>query len=256
MTKLVRSALLASLIPALALALIPAVAAAQAPTADQVVEKHLAAVGGREALSKITSRKATGTIAISTPMGDLGGPIEMTAKIPNKMRAIMRVDLTAVGAPGEMVIDQMFDGTIGWMSNSMQGDTQMSGAQLEGAKNAYFPSPLLNYKANGATIALEPSQKVNDRDAFVLLFTPKSGPASRMFFDAETYMVVRTVSRTQNAQTGEEVEQVSEPADYKSVDGVKVAFTIYQSAGGQNVVMKFSKIENNVAVDDALFIKK
>ena len=256
MTKLLRSALLTSIVPALVLSMYPSALSAQTLTAEQVVDKHLTAVGGREALSKITSRKATGTIVISTPVGELSGPVEMTAKSPNKMRATMRIDLSAVGTPGEMVIDQMFDGTIGWMLNSMQGDTPMAVAQLEGAKNAYFPTPLLNYKETGTTIALEPNQQVNDRDAFVLLFTPKSGPASRMFFDTETFMLVRTVSRTQNAQTGEEVEQVSEPTDYKAVDGVKIAFTIYQSAGGQNRVMKFSKIENNIAVDNAVFIKK
>ena len=239
----------------LALLLVPSSARAQSLTAEQVVEKHLAAVGGREALMKITSRKATGVMTISTPGGDLSGPVEMTAKAPNKMRALVRLDLTPLGGPGEMVVDQMFDGTTGWMSNSMQGDTPMAGDQLDGAKNAFFPSPVLNYKEHGFTIAIEPNQKVNDRDAYVLLMTPKSGPAARMFFDAQTFLLVRTVSKVNNPQLGE-VEQVSEPTDYKAVDGIQVAFTIYQSAGGQNVTMKFTKIENNVAVDDAVFIKK
>lgn len=241
-----------------ALVLLPALsgaANAQTLTADQVVEKHLAAIGGREALSKITSRRAIGTISVSTPVGELGGSLEMTAKAPNKMRASFKIDISAVGGAGMMEVDQMFDGTNGWMMNSMQGDTPMSGDQLEGAKNAYFPSPLLNYKTTGATVALEPSQKVNDRDAIVLLMTPKTGPASRMFFDAQTFLLVRTVTRIKSPELGE-VDQFSEPADYKAVDGMQVPFTIYQSAGGQSVTMKFTKIENNVAVDDAVFIKK
>jgi len=241
-----------NLLPAL---IFPPAALAQTPTADQVVEKHLAALGGREALSKLTSRKATGTMTISTPMGDLSGPLEMSAKSPNKMRAIIRVDLTALGGPGEMVIDQLFDGTTGWMLNSLQGDTQMTGDQLEGAKNAYFPSPLLNYKEAGANVALEPSQKVNERDAIVLLYTPKSGQPSRMFFDAETFLLVRTVTKVTTPQTGE-VEQISEPSDYRSVDGLKVAFTITQSAADQNVTMRFTKTENNVPIDDSMFVKK
>lgn len=255
MTRRLRSALLTALLPTLCLALFPGAALAQTLTADQVVDKHIVALGGREALSKITSRKATGTMTISTPGGDLTGPVEMTAKMPNKMRASIRMDLAALGATGEMLIDQGFDGTSGWMSNSMQGDTPMTGDQLEGARNAYFPTPLLNYKDHGVTVALEPNQKVNDRDAYVLLVTSKSGPATRMFFDAESFLIVRTVSKQVSPQAGE-VEQVSEATDYRTVDGVKIAFTIYQSTAGQNVTMKFSKIENNVAVDDAVFIKK
>src|SRR5689334_17412963 len=75
----------------------------QALTADQIIEKHLTALGGREALGKITSRRATGTVSVDTPMGALGGPLEMTAKAPNKIRAEMRIDTTAAGGPGEMV---------------------------------------------------------------------------------------------------------------------------------------------------------
>jgi len=241
-----------------ALALLPALsgtAHAQALTADQVVEKHLTSVGGRAAISKITSRRATGTMTISTPAGDIGGPIEMTAKAPTKMRAIIRVDLTPVGGPGEMVIDQSFDGTNGVMGNSLQGDSPMVGDQLEGAKNGYFPSPLMNYKEHGVTIVLEKNQQVLGRDAYVLLMTPKSGPASRMFFDAQSFMLVRTVSTVNNAQLGV-VEQITEPGDYRTVDGVQVAFTLRQSAAGQNVTMAFTKVEHNVTIDDAYFIKK
>ena len=33
-------------------------------TADEIIEKHLAAIGGRDALAKLTSQKATGTMTI------------------------------------------------------------------------------------------------------------------------------------------------------------------------------------------------
>lgn len=238
--------------------LVPALsglAAAQALTADQIIEKHLAALGGREALGKITSRRAIGTISVTTPMGDLGGPIEMVAKAPNKMRADIRIDLTAVGGPGEMVITEMFDGTTGWSMNSMQGDNPMSGDQLEAAKNNFFPSPLLNYKQAGITATLEPSQQINGKATHVVLFSPKSGPKERMFFDAESLMLVRSTSTMTLPQTGL-TETLSEPSDYRVVDGVKVAFALAQTAGGQSVTMTFTKIENNVPIDDARFVKK
>jgi outer membrane lipoprotein-sorting protein len=230
-------------------------ASAQSLTADQIVEKHIAAIGGRDALAKLTSRKATGTITLATPAGDLNGPLEMIAKAPTKMHVSIKVDLSALGAAGEMQIEQMFDGTTGWMKNSMQGDAPMDGDQLEGARNAYFPTPLLNYKEHGVTLALQPQEKVGGRDAYVLLVTPKSGPPARMYFDAETFLLTRAVTKINSAQLGN-VEQVSEASDYRTVDGVKVAYVIHQSAGGQDVTMKFDKIENNVPVDDAIFIKK
>src|SRR5688572_25203793 len=83
------------------------VASGQALTADQIIEKYLTALGGRDALGKVTSRRATGTVTVATPMGPLSGSLEMVAKAPNKMRADIRIDVTAVGGPGEMIITEM-----------------------------------------------------------------------------------------------------------------------------------------------------
>lgn len=250
MKKLLLTALMGLLIvPALS-----NTAFAQALTAEQVVEKHLAAIGGREALTKITSRRATGVMVIATPMGDLTGSLEMSAKAPNKMRADIRVDLSAMGA-GEMVMAQLFDGTTGWSLNSMQGNSQTSGDQLESQKNNFFPTPLLKYKELGHTLSLAPKAQVNGKDAYVVVATPKTGPAVQMYFDTESFLLVRTVSRITSAELGQ-TEQVSDPSDYRTIDGVKVAFTMTQTAGGQAVTMKFNKVEHNVAIDDAAFIKK
>lgn len=234
---------------------IAGVASAQTLTADQIIENHLKALGGREALAKITSRRATGTVSVETPMGTLGGPLEIVAKAPNKMRADFRIDLTSVGGPGEMVISEMFDGTNGLTSNSMQGDTPFSGDRLEAARNNFFPSPLLKYKELGLTPTIEATQQVNGKTAHVVLMKPKTGPTERIFFDAESFLIVRTSSSMTLPEMGL-TETVSEPSDYRDVDGVKVAFKLTQSAGGQNVTMTFTKVENNVTLDDARFVKK
>ena len=230
-------------------------ASGQALTADQIIEKHLTAMGGREALSKITSRRATGTVSVATPAGPLGGPLEMVAKAPNMMRADIRIDTTAVGGPGEMVITEMFDGTAGWAMNSMQGGAEpFAGDRLEAARNNFFPSPLLKYKELGLTPTLEATQQVNGKPAHVILFTPKSGPKERMFFDAETFLVVRMTSQLTLPQVGL-TDTVSEPSDYRTVDGTKVAFKLVQTAAGQAVTMTFDKVENNVTIDEARFKK-
>jgi len=44
-----------------------------AQTADEIAERHLAAIGGRDALAKLTSRSTTGTLSVTTPVGELSG---------------------------------------------------------------------------------------------------------------------------------------------------------------------------------------
>lgn len=74
----------AAVVAALVAAGPSAVRGAQAQTADDVVAKHLQALGGSDALGKLTSRRATGTVTISTPAGDISGPIELLSKAPTK----------------------------------------------------------------------------------------------------------------------------------------------------------------------------
>ncbi len=54
----------------------------------------------------------------------------------------------------------------------------------------------------------------------------KAGSPSRRYFDAETYLLLRTVMRVETPESGAEVEQTTEPSDYREVDGIKLAFTL------------------------------
>ncbi len=236
---------------------VPALAGrASAQTADQIVEKHLAAMGGRAALGKLTSRRSTGTITVSTPSGDLSGPCEIDVKAPNKTRAYMQLDLTPMGVPDKMIVEQRFDGTAGWSLNSMQGDAEITGNQLENMRNNVFPSSLLNYKAAGITLEVLPAEQLGGRAMVVLLATPKTGSAGQMYLDAETYLLVRTVAKVNAPQLGGEIEQVAELSDYRVVDGVKVPFHVVNSNAMQTGTITLTKVEHNVALDDALFVVK
>lgn len=232
------------------------VTSALAQTLDEVVEKHLAAMGGREALAKITTRKATGTITLSTAAGDFSGPAELFSKAPNKTRALLSLDVSAVGVSERMVIDQKFDGTSGWVLNSLQGDTQITGNQLDNMRNGVFPHQLLNYKAAGTTVVLQPKETLAGRSVFVLLVTPKIGSATRVFMDAETYMVVRTVSTINMPDQGGDMEQIGEASDYRTVDGIKVPFMTMNTTTNQKVTIKLDTVAHNVAIDDAMFSVK
>src|SRR5688572_33360016 len=99
---------------------------AVAQTADEIVEKHLAALGGRAALGKLTSRAITGTITVSTPAGEFSGPIEVFNQAPNKSRTVIKLDLTAVGV-GQMTIDQRFNGITGYAMDPLQGNRDITG---------------------------------------------------------------------------------------------------------------------------------
>jgi len=90
----------------------------------------------------------------------------------------------------------------------------------------------------------------------VLRATPKTGSSTKLFFDADTSLLIRTVATINAPQTGGDIEQTSDFSDYRVVDGVKVAFQIVNSNPLQTATIKFTKVEHNVPLDDALFIAK
>ena len=246
MTKFVRLIAAASLV-------LGTVHEAAAQTADEVVEKHIAAIGGRAALGKLTSRTLTGTITVSTPAGEFSGPIEVMNQTPNKVRTLITLDLTAVGV-GKMVIDQRFDGITGYAIDTLQGNRDITGDQLEAMRSAYFPSPLLNYKENGIAVELAGKEKVGEREAYVLVLKPKTGPPMRHFFDAASFLLIRQVTTLDIPPVGA-LEQTVDFSDEREVDGVKISHKLVATSTVQNFTVVVTKVEHNAAVDQTLFSK-
>jgi hypothetical protein len=225
-----------------------------AQTADEIVEKHLAAVGGRVALGKLTSRTMTGAIALLTPAGELTGTIEAYAQAPNKSRQVIKVDLSAFGA-GQLVVDQRFDGTSGYVLDSMNGNRDVTGNQLDNLRNTTFPSPLLTYKEMGTKAEMLGRDKLGSKDVVVLQLTPKAGSASKQFLDADTFMLLKVVSTVNVPQLGGDVEQTVEFSDYREVDGVRVPFTLKASNPAQSYTVTFATVEHNKPMDEKSFLK-
>ncbi len=240
---------LRALAAACVLLLGPHVAAAQ--TADEILDKTIAALGGKAALAQIKSRLASGSITIATPVGNVDGTVEIAYAVPNKIRTLTKA---SVPLAGQLVIDQRFDGKSGYVLDSLRGNRDLTGNPLDNLRNGTFPHPLFNYKELGSTARLIGKEKAGDRDALVVALTPAKGSEVRYYLDAETYLPLKTVARIQ-PPSGQEIEQVNEFGDFRAVDGVKVAFKLKSSSPVQTFSMQLTKVENNVAVDDALFSK-
>jgi len=219
------------------------VAAPALPTADEILNKYLQAVGGAEAIQKINSRVEKGTI-------NFGGqqfPVEVLAKAPNK-----RISL--VHTPGGDNITA-FDGHMGWIGNpGPRPPREMSAPENEAIgfdATFYLPTEL---KKMFAQFRVRPAaDKIGVHDVYQLIGANPGKPPMRLFFDKESGLLVRSV-RYAETPLGRNPTQV-DYADYRAQDGVKVPFqwTIARPLG--RFTIQISELQQNVPVDDKKFEK-
>jgi hypothetical protein len=227
---------------------LPHVSSAQ--SVDEIVEKHLAAMGGRPVLGKVTSRTTSGRITVTTPVGEISGLVEILNRAPNRVRTFLTLDLSAFGGD-KMVYDERFDGSVGYLINTLEGNREVTGNQMHNLRNDTFPTPLLDYKTSGMSLQLAGREKVGDRDAFVLTMTPKLGPAWRRYIDAESYLEIRQVIQAEEPNAGV-FELTVDLLDFREVDGIKLPFQIRATSSVQNFTVIVTKVTHNQEIDAAL----
>jgi photosynthetic reaction center cytochrome c subunit len=219
------------------------------PTADQVLDKYLAAIGGAQKASAVTSFVATGT---AIGYGELGGNADFTllAKSPNQ-RAIL-ISYKDTQRPSS---SWSFDGRSGWIKTprGLLGDYELIGSELDGARfeaQLAFPGQMKQALTNWRGAA---QRSIGDRDFLVVQGSGPRGFLASLYFDPKTYLLARVV-RYGPSPIGRMPTQI-DYSDYRDVNGVKFPFEYkFQWLDGRYTA-KLSKIETNVAIDPAKFGK-
>jgi outer membrane lipoprotein-sorting protein len=211
------------------------------PTVDQVLEKYITAIGGRDAMEKVTSRVSTGTFEI--PDMGASGTITISEKAPNKSLAVIEL-----GGMGTM--REGSDGVAAWED---QGGNihDKAGAELADALRSSTFNSELKFKSLYKTVVVTGKEAIEGRDTYVVLATPAEGAPNKLYFDASSGLMVKQSSTRDTAQGPMDVDVTI--SDYRAVGGVKLPFTVRQATAMFTVVIKLSDIKVNVPIDDAIF---
>ena len=218
--------------------------AAGMPTVDELIDKHIKALGGKEAIEKITSRSAKGSFEIEAM--NMTGALEMYAKAPNKNA--MKIDLPGVG-----VVNTVYDGAKAWDSNPMTGLRELTGAELAAMKRRADFNPELNFKKYYTKMEVKGKEKIGANEAYVVVATPVEGEPEKIYFDINSGLIVRRDVEADGPQGKMPTEIYTE--DYKVVDGVKFAHTIKQINPMFAATIKLTEVKTNVEIDEAKFGK-
>jgi photosynthetic reaction center cytochrome c subunit len=217
------------------------------PSADQVLDKYIQAVGGVQRLAGLTSFVATGN---ALGYGELGGNADFTmlAKMPNQRATLITYKDTQ--RPASI---WAFDGRAGWIKTprGLLGDYELIGSELDGARleaQLSFPGQIKQALTNwrGAT-----TRSIGDRDYAVVQGSGPRGFLATLYFDPATGLLSRLV-RYGPSPIGRMPTQI-DYADYRDVGGIKFPFEYKFMWLDGRYTAKLTKVETNVAIDATKF---
>lgn len=193
------------------------------PTVAQVYDKYAAAVGGRDAWSKVEGRSEKGTVEL----GPMSGEYQRYMSSPNLMRMVMDF--------GVVQIDQGFDGAKGWVSQN--GVAQRMPADAENtlrenkSGNATFLDPSRYTKAE-----VKGKEKFEGADVYRLVVTSKDGKEHSEFFDVGTGLQAGVESPSPQGNV------LIVYKEYKEFEGKKIATKVVQKLPQGELVISISSV--------------
>lgn len=212
-------------------------------TADAVLNASAKAMGSA-ASDKITSSVAKAKMSI--PANGLNGEMEMTV---SKERFFMKQSLPGIGD-----IMQGFDGKIGWAKDPINGLRDLEGPELAQVKNEVQNQMASDWKKRYKKAELLGVRKVGTAQAYAIRLTPKTGGPQTHYFDTKTLFLIRT-DMVAVGPTGK-IPTETYLSDYRLVDGMQIPFKTRSIVSGiQEVIITYTDVKNNVAVDDSIFKK-
>jgi len=217
------------------------VQAMHAQSVDDIVNKYVDALGGKDKLAALKTVRMEGT------MNANGTDIDIT--ITKSQMVGVRMDIAVMGMNGYQIITP----TAGWSFMPFAGQTSSEAMKDEQVKSAApsldLQGNLFNYKEKGNKVELLGKENVGTVECYKIKATLKSGKTATYFIDTKTNYLIKSVT-TQNIN-GEEKEVENTYSNYKATsNGFIFPYTTTNAQGEIN----FSKIEANIPLDDKVFV--
>lgn len=242
-------------------------------TAEQVIEKNVAARGGLQAwravqtLSMSGKMEAGGNERPTLPApGVRTGGVELPKRPAEQMQLPFRLELKRAHK-SRLELDfrgqtaaQVYDGTNGWklrpFLNRHEVELFTADEMKAAAMQADLDGPLMDYAAKGIKVELEGTEKVEGNDAYRLKLTFKSGQVQRVWVDAKTFLETK-IEGTPRRLDGKYHPVEVYYRDYRALSGLMMAYLMETKVEGvkQTEKIEIEKVAVNPRVEDSRFAK-
>ncbi|PKP18187.1 MAG: hypothetical protein CVU05_14065 [Bacteroidetes bacterium HGW-Bacteroidetes-21] len=215
---------------------------AQELTVDQIIEKHLKAMGN-DIMLKVNTIISSGHITRQDYM-----PLKIIRMRPNKYK--MEFDMQDITAY------QAYDGTNAWMTapwtGNMEPQVLTGGGANDMKSKAEFDVVFYQWKEKGHNAELMGKEDYNGLEVYKIKLTQADGTIEYYFIDSRDFILQKKISyrKTRNG----EMEVLTMYSDYRDIQGMKFAFYTESLMGGQPYsTIEYETIEINTKLDEKVF---
>lgn len=212
------------------------------PEARELIDRHIEAVGGREAV--LAQIESTITGHLEFPAAGMRGPMTIASRPPSDR--VMIVDL-----PGMGEIRTGYSPDLAWSVDPFMGPRILTGAEREAMAEQSEPRAMLRDPEFFAEIETMGEKTLDDESTcYRVRLEWKSGRESFDCYHADSGLLVE-MEMTQPSPMGE-VSSVTTLEDYRSFGDVRIATRSRIRVMGQEQVLLVEAVEFGEA-DAALF---
>jgi hypothetical protein len=210
-----------------------------AQTVDEIINKHIEAIGGKEKLGQVKSVYS-----------------EISMEVMGNESPVTEYTLEGKGFKSEAEVNgskiiSCFTDKGGWGINQLAGISEAQAMPDElykaGRSQIYVGGALLDYASKGNAVELVGKEQTNYK-----IKVTNGSTESTYFIDSATHYLVKTVSKGE--MMGSPVEVVTSFSDHKKTDfGIVLPHARIINLGDFALSAKVNKVEVNREIDPKIF---
>ncbi|MBS1599319.1 MAG: outer membrane lipoprotein-sorting protein [Bacteroidetes bacterium] len=219
---------------------------AKAQTADEIINKYIAAIGGKDKLNSIK------TLYYESSLDVMGNEAASTTYIVSGKAYKSETDFS-----GQKIVQCITDKG-GWSVNPLMGQSapeELPKDMLKGGELQYsvLGAGFIDYAAKGSKLELLGKEKINNASTYKLKLTTKDSAVITYYIDSATNYAVRAVTAV--SANGQQIETTIGFLDYQKTD-FGYAFPMKQQIDlpqGISLTVTVKKVEINKDIDPKIF---
>lgn len=219
--------------------------AVSAQTVDDIVYKHIKAMGGADKIAELKSVR----IAANMKVMNMDMPVTTTI-VQNKA---FRTETKAQG----MTIIQAVNGNAGWMINPMSGQAKATVLPEEVVKSLDSQKDLTglyNYKEKGYKLTLDGEEDLDGAKVYRVTATMSNGVRQINYISKDTFYILKITASM--PVDGQDIKTESVQSDFRQINGITFPFLLEVTTTampGMTMVNRIASLEVNPKIDERIF---